>query len=236
MAEWRTTRVNAYCTYAGTDTTGPAAEDPLPHNGSILTYEEVARPTEIAGNLGNRHPEPLPRPLLPGTRLLPPHTDDTVSDDGNYIEIVEDTNNGTGEASVSVEIPPPPGLTPSSTLNKRVTREEVRSFRQRRWSSGKSEDDEVPLLGDPVSKSGYKSTEKVLSLPARTLPNRAEPGSKLAHRQVHTLCQRPREGRDDGGGHISQSNDAASSDDTVSSNPAAVRVWSLSLPAREEYT
>ena len=211
-------------------------EDPPPRTGTVLTYEEVTPPTEIPGSLGNRHPEPLPRPLLPGTRPVPPHTDDTVSLDCNYIEIVENPSYDTGEASVSVKMPPPPGLIPSSTLKNRVTTEEVRAFRYRRWSADSSEDDEAPLLGDPVSKGGYQSTEKVLSLHARTLPNRAEPGSKLAHKQAHTWCQRPREARDDGGGHLSPSHDAASSDDTVSSNPAAVRVLSQSLPAREENT
>ena len=174
--------------------------------------------------------------MLPGTRPVPPHTDDTVSLDGNYIEIVENPSYDTGEASVSVKMPPPPGLIPSSTLKNRVTTEEVRAFRYRRWSADSSEDDEAPLLGDPVSKGGYQSTEKVLSLHARALPNRAEPGSKLAHKQAHTWCQRPRETCDDGGGHLSPSHDAASSDDTVSSNPAAVRVLSQSLPAREENT
>ena len=171
--------------------------------------------------------------MLPGTRPRPPHTDDTESDDDNYIQIVEDTNNDTGEASVTVEVPPPPGLIPSNTLKERVTTEEVQPFRYSRCSEDSSEDDEVPLLGDPVSKVGYKSTEKALSLPTRMLPNRAEPGSELAHKQAHTL---PREARDEGDGHLSPSNDAASSDDTVSSNPAAVRVLSQSLSAREGYT
>ena len=196
--------------------------------------------TQATGSLGDRHPEPLPRPLAPTTLPLPFHTDDsdddgedgtkprTVSVEDNYIEFVEDANPGTRTGSMSFQMPPPPGLRESNTLMKRVSKEEVQLFGHRRRSAG-IEDDEAPLLEDTFSKGGYKSTEYSPSQSAWTLPNRA--GSKLARKHASALYKRPREAHDDGGGHLSPlpSSDAASSD-TVSSNPAAAHALSRSLP------
>lgn len=207
-------------------------------------YETVTHHTQAPGSLGDRHPEPLPRPLSPTTLPLPiaTHTGDTdddgedgrkprtVSVENNYIEFVEDANPGTRPGSMSFQMPPAPGLRESSTLQKRVSKEEVQPFGHRRRSAD-SEDDEVPLLEDKFSKGGYKSTEYSPSQSAKTLPNRV--GSKLARKHASVLYQKPREAHDDGGGHLSPlpSSDAASSDDTVSSNPATTHVLSRSLPA-----
>ena len=228
--------------------TGAVAQEPPAvgdaPQGTSTEYEVMTPHREAHGSLGSRRPEPLPRPLSPTMRPHSTHTSDTDDDDengskprtrsveNNYIEFVQDANPDTSEGSVSLRVPPPPGVRQSSTLQKRVTKEEVQlsgSGYRRRVTV--SEDDEVPLLRDTANKGVYKSTEKVLPKSARTLPSQAGAGSKFAHKQASAFYQRPREAHEDGGGCVSPpSSDAASSDDTVSSNPVSVREVSLSLP------
>lgn len=192
--------------------------------------------TEAPGSLGNRRPEPLPRPPSHIHCLFPTPTGDTEEDedgpkprtisvDNNYIEFVgPDTRTN----AASNAMPPSPLVRESSTLKKRVTREEVQPFGYKRLSAP-SEDDEVPLLGGTANKGGYKSTEYLQFQPAMTRP--IATGSNPAHKHASALHQREDHGH--GGEHLSPlpSSDAASSDDGRSSNPAAVHEFSRSSPA-----
>ena len=210
----------------------PTAEGLTRSDASSGHYERVVVHAEAPRSHRNQRPEPLPRPLSPARASLPTHTGDTedsddepkartVSVDNNYIEIVEpDTRTSGATASNAVK--------QSSTDKKQVTKEEVQPFGFERLSAP-DEDDDVPLLGHPVNKGGYKSTEYLQSQPTRTLPTAT--GSSLPHKRARVLNQR--EAHDHVAGHTSllQSSDAASSDDTCSSNPAAVHPLNRSSPA-----
>lgn len=216
----------------------PPAGDLARGTGTSGQYEIVVAHTEAPGSLGNRRPEPLPRPPSHIHSPLPTQTGDTEDDvedgskprtisvDYNYIEFVEpDTRTDVA----SNAMPPSPLVRESSTLKKRVTKEEVQPFGYKRLSAP-SEDDEVPLLGDTANKGGYQSTHEYLQCqPAMTRP--ISTGSNLAHKHASALHQREAHGH--GAGHLSPlpSSDAATSDDGRSSNPAAVHGFSPSSPA-----